>query len=61
MPAVLFPKLEFFDFNKNSLYEVLKTFYDLSICQNNNIKGNRLWCVPVYLITDLPFDSGSAK
>lgn len=31
MPAVLFPKLEFFDFNKNSLYEVLKTFYQLSM------------------------------
>lgn len=31
MPEELFPKLEFFDFNKNSLYEVLKTFYDLSM------------------------------
>ena len=31
MPEVLFPKLEFFDFNKNSLYEVLKTFYQLSM------------------------------
>lgn len=31
MPAALFPKLEFFDFNKHSLYEVLKTFYQLSM------------------------------
>lgn len=31
MPAALFPKLEFFDFNKNSLYEILKSFYGLSM------------------------------
>ena len=31
MPVSMFPKLEFFDFNKNSLYEVLKTFYHLDM------------------------------
>lgn len=31
MPVALFPNLEFFDFSKNSLYEILKSFYDLSM------------------------------
>lgn len=31
LPAELFPKLDFFDFNNNSLYEVLKSFYKLEI------------------------------
>ncbi len=31
LPTYMFPKLEFFDFNKNSLYEILKTFYKLSM------------------------------
>lgn len=30
LPTALFPKLEFFDFNNNSLYEVLKNFYQLA-------------------------------
>lgn len=30
LPEALFPKLEFFNFNNNSLYDVLKTFYNLS-------------------------------
>lgn len=30
LPEELFPKLEFFNFNDNSLYDVLKTFYNLS-------------------------------
>jgi len=31
LPADMFPKLEYFDFNNRSLYEVLRTFYGLKI------------------------------
>ncbi len=31
LPEALFPKLEFFDFNDRSLYEILKSFYGLTM------------------------------
>ncbi len=31
LPVAMFPKLDFFNYNDNSLYEVLKSFYNLSI------------------------------
>lgn len=31
LPAAMFPKLDFFNYNVKSLYDVLKTFYNLSI------------------------------
>lgn len=37
LPADLFPNLEFFDFNNRSLYEVLKSFYDLSFTRVNQV------------------------
>ena len=37
LPRKLFPKLELFDFNRNSLYEVLKSFYQLSFTKARQI------------------------
>ena len=37
LPRKLFPKLELFDFNHNSLYEVLKSFYQLSFTKARQI------------------------
>lgn len=37
LPRKLFPKLELFDFNNNSLYEVLKSFYQLSFTKARQV------------------------
>ncbi|MFQ9702336.1 MAG: UTRA domain-containing protein [Enterocloster clostridioformis] len=37
LPKELFPKLELFDFNRNSLYEVLKSFYQLSFTKARQV------------------------
>lgn len=37
LPRRLFPKLELFDFNHNSLYEVLKSFYQLSFTRARQV------------------------
>lgn len=37
LPKRLFPKLELFDFNHNSLYEVLKSFYQLSVTKARQV------------------------
>lgn len=37
LPAKLFPKLELFDFNNHSLYEVLKSFYHLTFTKARQV------------------------
>lgn len=54
LPVKLFPKLELFDFNNHSLYEVLKSFYHLSFTKarqvlNATVGGREIYS---YLNTD---------
>ena len=48
LPENRFPKLEFFDFNSRSLYDVLKSFYDLNMSRATQnisaVRGNEEVC-----------------
>ena len=48
LPRKLFPKLELFDFNHNSLYEVLKSFYQLSFTKARQILNATLGNSEIY-------------
>lgn len=48
LPVKLFPKLELFDFNHNSLYEVLKSFYQLSFTKARQVLNATLGSREIY-------------
>ena len=48
LPKKLFPKLELFDFNHNSLYEVLKSFYQLSFTKARQILNATVGSSEIY-------------
>lgn len=48
LPRKLFPKLELFDFNHNSLYEVLKSFYQLSFTKARQILNATVGSSEIY-------------
>lgn len=48
LPRKLFPKLEVFDFNNNSLYEVLKSFYHLSFTKASQVLNATLGSQEIY-------------
>ena len=48
LPRKLFPKLELFDFNRNSLYEVLKSFYQLSFTKARQILNATVGSSEIY-------------
>ena len=48
LPKKLFPKLELFDFNRNSLYEVLKSFYQLSFTKARQVLNAAVGSSEIY-------------
>ena len=48
LPRKLFPKLELFDFNRNSLYEVLKSFYQLSFTKARQVLNATVGSSEIY-------------